>query len=48
MIVEAILIQYILLCSFLNLSTKSGRQSFIFSTGNSSPMTPVEAKKLNL
>ena len=42
--VEAILIQYILLCSVLSLSTRSGRRSFIFSTGNSSPITPVEAK----
>ena len=43
-IAEAILIQYILLCSVLNLSTKSGKLSLIFSTGNSSPITPVEAK----
>ena len=28
----------------LNFSTKSGNLSFIFSTGNSSPITPVEAK----
>jgi hypothetical protein len=44
MIAEANLIQYILLCSVLSFSTNSGNLSFIFSTGNSSPITPVEAK----
>ena len=41
MMADAIFIQYILLCSVLNLSTKSGRRSLICSTGNSSPITPV-------
>ena len=33
-----------LLCSVLSFLTNSGKASFILSTGNCSPMTPVEAK----
>ena len=40
---EAIFNQYNLFCSALNFCTKSGRTSFICSTGNCSPITPVEA-----
>ena len=43
-IAEATLSQYILLCSPLNLSTNSCNLSLIFSAGNSSPITPVDAK----
>ena len=41
---DAILSQNSLLCLLLSLSTKSGSESLILSTGNCSPITPVEAK----
>ena len=43
-IADAILIQYILFWSLLSFTTRSGKIFFIFSTGNSSPITPVDAK----
>ena len=43
-IAEVLFSQYILLCSDLNLSTRSCNLSLTCSTGNSSPITPVDAK----
>jgi hypothetical protein len=43
MIAEETFNQNNLLCSLFSFSTKSGKVSFIFSTGNCSPITPVEA-----
>ena len=43
MIADAIFNQYTLFCSGLSFSTRSESLSLILSTGNSSPMTPVEA-----